>query len=132
MPNLLNMDKKSEMYEALLNAFRGLERGTPSMDFRNRKIEVKKNRRGRRYLELPGYLTVKFRVYEPQDSKSVVMAIVTDLWRPEEVDGRQVSDNPVFWGRVQRGRGDKENLFFFHDNGRTERAEPPVVVMEGA
>ena len=127
MPNLLNLDKKSEIFEGLLGAFRALQRGATNFVFRNRELEVKTNRKRRRYLEIPGYLTVTFRIYEPEDGKSTVMAIVTDLWRPEEIDGRRVSDNPIFWGRVQRGRGDKENLFFFHDNGRPERAEPPKV-----
>jgi hypothetical protein len=115
--NLFNMNQDSEVYQGILGAFRALERKDNVVDFRERQIPTRRNTRGRRFVEVPAHLSVRFRIYEPDDQgKSLLMAVIDDLYAfAGEDEGRNQYDNPVLWGRVMRNANRGVSLFFFND-----------------
>lgn len=117
MRNLFNMNTTHELYGYIVQAFRNLETGVRGLLFRDRRLDARANAQGRSYIEIPAYLSAKFRVYQPDgDGKSTVMIIIDDLYAfAGERNGRQLFDNPVIWGRVQRNANQGESLFFFND-----------------
>jgi len=115
--NLFNMNVTHELYAYILQAFRNLETGVRSLMFRDRHIEARANAQGRAFIEIPAYLSAKIRVYQPdRDGKATLMIIIDDLYAyAGERNGKQLFDNPVIWGRVQRNANQGESLFFFND-----------------
>jgi hypothetical protein len=115
--NLFNMNPTHELYTYIVQAFKNLESGVRTLLFRERTLNAKFNVKGAAYLEIPAYLGAKFRVYQPdREGKATIMIIIDDLYAyAGEKNGRQVFDNPVLWGRVQRNTNQGETLFFFND-----------------
>lgn len=131
--NLFNINPTHELYQMLVSAFHTLELGIRSFMFRDRTIDIRVNGQGRAYLEVPAYLSAKFRIYQPDtNGKANVMVIIDDLYAfAGERNGKQVFDNPILWGRIQRNANQGESLFFFNDPpAREAMAELKRALME--
>jgi hypothetical protein len=115
--NLFNMNVTHELYAYIVQGFRNLETGVRGLLFRDRQLDARVNSQGRAYIEIPAYLSAKFRIYQPdREGKATVMIIIDDLYAyAGERNGKQLFDNPVIWGRVQRNTNQGESLFFFND-----------------
>lgn len=114
---MFNMSSRSEVGQALLEVFRTLEKGVSTFLFRGRVLSARTNRKKRRYIEIPAHLSVKFRVYAPDDNgKATVMAIIDDLYAEVGQRGeKKLYDNPVLWGQVMRNTAKGLSLYFFND-----------------
>lgn len=112
MKPLFNMDRQSELYGAIVGAYKALIKRMNTFRFRQRDLKVRTNGKGRQYVEIPAHLTVRVRVYAARDGKSTVMAVVDDLFARTAKEGQY--DNPVLWGQIKEG-GSGTNLFFFND-----------------
>ena len=119
--NLLNLDQQSETYAILTEAYKALERGESTVMAAGRKIDAKVNNKGRKYVEIPGFIAVSYRVYAPEKGRSTLMAIVQDLFaRDKVVNGQQTYENPTFWGQIVRSANAAVSLFFFNDPRPTD------------
>jgi hypothetical protein len=117
--NLFNMTRTSELAKLVEGLFLTLERGEDEFEFRDRVHEARTNAFGRKFIDVPGYLTTTFRVYEmDKRGKSLVMFIIKDLFADSDrigSDGEPQTENPVLYGNAARNRSRGVSIYFWND-----------------